>query len=71
MFEKKDLRNELNIINKRLENQDNWKNHELLNQDMKRKNFLVTFIDSVENNFRNFEDTIYPFWSSSIFNRYG
>lgn len=57
MFEKKDLRNELNIINKRLENQDNWKNHELLNQDMKRKNFLVTFIDSVENNFRNFEDT--------------
>ncbi len=57
MFEKKNLNVELDSINVRLQKQENWENHELLNQDMKRKNYLVNFINSIENNSTNFEDT--------------
>ena len=56
MFEKKDLKNELRLIDSRLQDQENWKNHDLLNQDMKRKNFLINFLDSIDNNEHNFKD---------------
>ena len=38
-FEKKGLNDELRLIDSRLQDQKNWKNHDLLNKDMKRKNF--------------------------------
>ncbi len=57
MFEKKGLINELKLIDERLQNQENWKNHNLLNQDMKRKNFLINFLTSIQNNEENFNDT--------------
>ena len=57
MFEKKNLNNELELINNRLENQDNWEDHRLLNQDLKRKNYLVKFIDSINDNEKNLLDT--------------
>ena len=56
MFEKKGLHNELRSIDSRLQDQKNWKNHDLLNQDMKRKNFLINFLDSIDNNEHNFKD---------------
>ena len=57
MFEKKDLKNELRSIDFRLQDQENWKNHDLLNQDMKRKNFLLNFLNSIDKNEENFNDT--------------
>ena len=57
MFEKKGLNDELRSIDSRLQDQENWKNHDLLNQDMKRKNFLINFLNSIDNNEQNFKDT--------------
>ena len=57
MFEKKGLNDELKILDSRLQDQQNWKNLALLNQDMKRKNFLVNFLNSIDNNEENFKDT--------------
>ncbi len=57
MFEKKNLKDELDLINSRLQIEENWKDHDLLNQDMKRKNYLENFINSIEDNSKNFEDT--------------
>ena len=57
MFEKKGLNDELRLIDSRLQDQKNWKNHDLLNKDMKRKNFLINFLSSINNNEENFKDT--------------
>ena len=57
MFEKKGLNDELRLIDSRLQDQKNWKNHDLLNKDMKRKNFLINFLSSIDNNEENFKDT--------------
>ena len=57
MFEKKGLNDELRSIDLRLQDQENWKNHTLLNKDMKRKNFLINFLSSIDNNEKNFKDT--------------
>ena len=57
MFEKKGLNDELRSIDSRLQDQENWKNHDLLNQDMKRKNFLINFLSSIASNEENFKDT--------------
>ena len=57
MFEKKGLNDELRLIDSRLQDQKNWKNHDLLNKDMKRKNFLINFLSSIDDNEENFKDT--------------
>ncbi len=58
MFEKKKIKLELEEINARLENQENWQNHNLLNKDLKRKNYLVNFINLIEGNSKYLKDTI-------------
>ena len=57
MFEKKGLNDELKLIDSRLQDQKNWKNHDLINKDMKRKNFLINFLSSIDDNEENFKDT--------------
>ena len=57
MFEKRGLNDELRLIDSRLQDQKNWKNHDLLNKDMKRKNFLIKFLTSIDTNEENFKDT--------------
>ena len=57
LFEKKGLNDELRLIDSRLQDQKNWKNHDLLNKDMKRKNFLINFLSSIDDNEENFKDT--------------
>ena len=37
LFEKKQIVNEIDSIDKRLQNPENWNNHELMNQDLKKK----------------------------------
>ena len=51
------MNNELQLIDSRLQDQKNWKNHDLLNKDMKRKNFLINFLNSIDNNEENLKDT--------------
>jgi len=58
LFEKKKIKLELEEINARLENQENWQNHNLLNKDLKRKNYLVNFINLIEGNSKYLKDTI-------------
>ncbi len=58
MFEKKNLHSELEKIESSLQEKDNWNNHQQLNNDLKRKNYLVKFISLVDENTKNFKDTI-------------
>ncbi len=58
MFEKKQIVNEIDSIDKRLQNPENWDNHELMNQDLKKKNYLVKFHELIKKNENNFRDTL-------------
>ena len=58
MFEKKQIVNEVDSIDKRLKNPENWNNHELMNQDLKKKNYLVKFHELIKKNENNFRDTL-------------
>ena len=58
MFEKKQILKEINLIEERIQNQENWNNHEMMNQDLKKKNYLVKFVELINTNKENFEDTL-------------
>ena len=58
MFEKKQILKEIKLIEERIQNQENWNNHELMNQDLKKKNYLVKFVELINTNKVNFEDTL-------------
>tara|TARA_X000000950_G_C13895884_1_gene652773 strand:- start:685 stop:1716 length:1032 start_codon:yes stop_codon:yes gene_type:complete len=58
LFEKKQILKEINLIEERIQNQENWNNHEMMNQDLKKKNYLVKFVELINTNKENFEDTL-------------
>ena len=58
MFEKKQILKEIELIEERIQNQENWNNHEMMNQDLKKKNYLVKFVELINTNKVNFEDTL-------------
>ena len=58
MFEKKQILKEIELIEERIQNQENWNNHEMMNQDLKKKNYLVKFVELINTNKENFEDTL-------------
>ncbi len=58
MFEKKKLKSELENIELRLQKKENWQNHEKLNVDLKRKNYIAKFINNIDENSKNLTDTI-------------
>lgn len=58
MFEKKQILKEIKLIEERIQNQENWNNHEMMNQDLKKKNYLVKFVELINTNKVNFEDTL-------------
>ena len=58
MFEKKQILKEIKLIEERIQNQENWNNHEMMNQDLKKKNYLVKFVELINTNKENFEDTL-------------
>ena len=58
MFEKKQILKEIQLIEERVQNQENWNNHEMMNQDLKKKNYLVKFVELINTNKENFEDTL-------------
>lgn len=58
MFEKKKINENLLEIEKKLENQDNWNNFEDMNQELKKKNYFIKFLDSFKKFEQNYLDTI-------------
>ena len=45
-------------IEKKLENQDNWSNFEDMNQELKKKNYIIKFLDSFKRFEQNYLDSI-------------
>ncbi len=58
MFEKKQIRNELEKIEKNLQNQNNWDDFKKVNKDLKKKNYLSNFLKSLETLNQNYVDTL-------------
>ena len=58
MFEKKNLIKELDQIEKKLQQQENWGNFEKVNEDLKKKNYLSNFLDSINKFDSNFNDVM-------------
>ena len=56
MFEKKKIREELNIIDKALENQENWADHTKTGKKLKKRNYLKNFLNLLEKNCSSFSD---------------
>ena len=58
MFEKKQLRKQLETIEIDLKDQSNWKDFEKTNRDLKKKNYLTSFLDNIDELDQSYKDTI-------------
>ena len=58
MFEKKNISKRLKEIEKNLENQDSWQNFEKTNKELKLKNYLSNFLESINKFGNDFDDTL-------------
>ena len=58
MFEKKNISKKLKEIEKNLENQDSWQDFEKTNKELKLKNYLSNFLESINKFGNDFDDTL-------------
>ena len=58
MFEKKNIVKKLNEIERKLETQENWNDFEKINKELKIKNTLGNFINSISLYDRSYKDTL-------------
>jgi len=58
LFEKKKLKKELDSLKLKTEDQTNWANFDKLNKDLKRQNFIINFLESIDYLSKNFKDTV-------------
>ena len=58
MFEKKKIKQELVSIDISLKNNENWNDYTQTNNLLKKKNLLESFLDSLNKNCNNFNDTL-------------
>ena len=58
MFEKKRISENILILKKNLENQNNWDDFEQTNKDLKKLNYLSNFLKSIDEIESSYEDTI-------------
>ena len=58
MFEKKRIKEELKDLEDKLANESNWKDHQQVNKDLKKKNYLTNFIKSLDDVSLSYKDTI-------------
>ena len=58
MFEKKNIKEELNTLEKSLEKETDWNDYEKINKKLKKKNYLSNFIKSLKSFEQNFSDTL-------------
>ena len=66
MFEKKDVVKKLKEIEKKLETQENWNDFEKINKELKIKNALGNFINSISKYDQSYKDTLENPWTSFI-----
>jgi len=58
LFEKKNIKEELNTLEKSLEKETDWNDYEKINKKLKKKNYLSNFIKSLKSFEQNFSDTL-------------
>jgi peptide chain release factor 2 len=58
LFEKKNIEEELNSLEKSLEKETDWNDYEKINKNLKKKNYLSNFIKSLNSFEQNFSDTL-------------
>ena len=58
MFEKKRIKEELKSLENKLGDENSWKDHQQVNKDLKRKNYLTNFVESVDELSLSYKDTI-------------
>ena len=58
MFEKKQIRKELESLKIKLENQKSWDDYSKVSKALKKQNYLSNFLDCIDNAERNFNDTV-------------
>tara|TARA_B100001057_G_scaffold490775_1_gene579726 strand:- start:3174 stop:4205 length:1032 start_codon:yes stop_codon:yes gene_type:complete len=58
LFEKKRIKEELKDLEDKLANESNWKDHQQVNKDLKKKNYLTNFIKSLDDFSLSYKDTI-------------
>ena len=58
MFEKKNFKSDLRLIEKKLIDEANWNNHSYLNELLKKKNVISSFLDSKNIIEKRFNDTV-------------
>jgi peptide chain release factor 2 len=56
LFEKKKFRDELKIIDKSLENQENWTDHTKTGKYLKKRNYIQSFLNLFDDNCSSFSD---------------
>ena len=58
MFEKKQIKEQLERLKVKLENQKSWDDYSKISKDLKKQNYLSNFLDSIDRSERNFNDTV-------------
>ena len=58
MFEKKQIRKELESLKIKLENQKSWDDYSKVSKALKKQNYLSNFLDCIDSAERNFNDTV-------------
>ena len=58
MFEKKRIKEELKSLEDKLEDESSWKDHQQINKDLKKKNYLTNFVKSIDELSLSYKDTI-------------
>ena len=58
MFEKKNINENLLNLKKNLENQDNWDDFEKTNKNLKRLNYLSSFLKTIDDLEKSYDDTL-------------
>ena len=58
MFEKKELKKELDSLKLKTEDETNWADFDKLNKDLKKQNFIINFLESIDYLSKNFKDTV-------------
>ena len=58
MFEKKRIKEVLKSLEDKLEDESSWKDHQQINKDLKKKNYLTNFVKSIDELSLSYKDTI-------------
>ncbi len=58
MFERKNIKQELQNLNTSIQSESNWNKYDKISKDLKKQNYLLNFLNSVEEFEKNYSDTL-------------